>query len=251
MSPRCPDLRKTIRPHDPCDLEGKASSRGPGRPLGHRRRSSRGCVRGRNPHAGPGGGPRRLIELTDGDGVHAGEVADAVESDAGIAIAVMRAANNGDGPAGRIGGVQEAVEALTPEACGRSPARSARTIRSRPRAPLQRPGNASAATRLPPATPRTVWPTPPSPGQRDQLAVAALLHDVGQLVVARALRRRLRRLTPRPRRPEERVHARAPRARDRPRAGRLRPRPPLGAQARDRRRDRAPSLARGRGPPPP
>src|SRR5262245_44367245 len=40
------------------------------------------------------------------------ELTEAVESDAALTIAVMRAANNGNGPAGRAGGVRDAVEEL-------------------------------------------------------------------------------------------------------------------------------------------
>ncbi len=147
----------------------------------------------------------RLIELTDGDGVHAGEVADAVESDAGIAIAVMRAANNGDGPAGRTGGVQEAVEALTPggvraiagsigtydplEAQGSAPAAWER-FRRHALATRHAADQLSDAARVP---------------QRDQLAIAALLHDVGRLVIAELYGNEYGG-SPEPETPEERVH---------------------------------------------
>ncbi len=56
----------------------------------------------------------RLMNLTDAEAQSAGDVAEAVESDAALAIAVMRAANNGAGPPARVGGVREAVDALTP-----------------------------------------------------------------------------------------------------------------------------------------
>ena len=79
--------------------------------------------------------------------------------------------------------------------------------------------------------------------QRDELAIAALLHDVGKLVIVQLYGE----TTPSDRGSRDPRGARAqraPRARHRSRAGRRRPRPPLGPAAGDRHRDRAPSLAR-------
>ncbi len=45
---------------------------------------------------------RRLIALRTGGAV-ARDVSEAIEADAAIAIAIMRAANNGEGPSGRTG----------------------------------------------------------------------------------------------------------------------------------------------------
>src|SRR4051812_39194857 len=55
---------------------------------------------------------RRLLGLCDRQASSSNELADAIEADAALAITVMRAANNGAGPAGRTGGVREAVEVL-------------------------------------------------------------------------------------------------------------------------------------------
>jgi len=126
---------------------------------------------------------RRLIRITEGQGSSPSEVAEAVESDAALAIAVMRAANNGDGPPARVGGVREAVDALSPagvraiagrvdtydtfDAAGMRPAAQER-FRRHAVATRCAADRVAEAARL---------------GQRDELAVAALLHDVGRLVV--------------------------------------------------------------------
>ncbi len=127
---------------------------------------------------------RRLMKLTDGGGPSSGEVAEAVESDAALAIAVMRAANNGAGPPARVGGVQEAVDALTPGGV-RVIASSLETYDpfdgegAVPRAYEQFRRHAlatrHAADRVAEAA-RIARP--------DELAIAALLHDVGKLVLA-------------------------------------------------------------------
>ncbi|MEO8093031.1 MAG: HDOD domain-containing protein [bacterium] len=126
---------------------------------------------------------RRLIRITEGQGSSPGDISEAVESDAALAIAVMRAANNGDGPSARVGGVREAVDALSPaeirtiagrvdtydtfDAAGMRPAAQERFRRH------------AVATRY--AADRVAEAA--HLGQRDELAVAALLHDVGRLVV--------------------------------------------------------------------
>ena len=96
----------------------------------------------------------------------------------------MRAANNGDGPSGRTAGVREAIEALQPSgvqaliAAGSTP-----TTSSTIRAPGRIATSAFAATRWPSAAPPSGSPRSPGWPQRDELAVAALLHDVGKLVL--------------------------------------------------------------------
>src|SRR5437667_1372813 len=57
---------------------------------------------------------RRLLHACERDGSSPTEVADAIESDAGLAIAVMRAANNGGGLRTGAGGVRQAIDALSP-----------------------------------------------------------------------------------------------------------------------------------------
>ena len=126
---------------------------------------------------------RRLAALTDTENASPNDVADAIESDAALAIAVMRAANNGEGPAGRVGGVREAVDALSPrkvlviasslqaydpfEPNGFSPILHERFRR-------HAVATRHAADRVAEAA---------GLGQRDVLAGAALLHDVGRLVL--------------------------------------------------------------------
>ena len=56
---------------------------------------------------------RRLLAATNGAAASGDELADTIESDAGLAIQVMRAANNGGGPHGRTRGIREAVDVLT------------------------------------------------------------------------------------------------------------------------------------------
>src|SRR5687767_8575727 len=57
----------------------------------------------------------RVSKLTGKEGASIGEISEVVESDTAVAIAVMRAANNGGGPRGRVTNIPDAVEALTPE----------------------------------------------------------------------------------------------------------------------------------------
>jgi putative nucleotidyltransferase with HDIG domain len=126
----------------------------------------------------------RVLRLADREGASIGEVAAAIESDTALAIAIMRAANNGDGPPGRVTGVRQAVEALTAPRVG-SLASAVDTYD-----PYTSPGEPSerferfrrhavatrhAADRIAELARLTA---------RDELAVAALLHDIGRLVVA-------------------------------------------------------------------
>ena len=127
---------------------------------------------------------RRLLALIDSSAAASGEVAETVESDAGLAVAVMRAANNGDGPPARVGGVAEAVEALSPT--GLRALASSLEIYD----PCEPGGGALAdferfrrhALAVRHASDRVAEAA--RVGQRDELAVAALLHDVGKLVLA-------------------------------------------------------------------
>jgi putative nucleotidyltransferase with HDIG domain len=126
---------------------------------------------------------RRLLGLCERSGSTPSEVADAIEADSALAIAIMRAANNGVGPSGRTGGVREAVESLevervrslaesleTYDVLGTPGATSERSERFRRHAVAVRIGaeRIGEVARLP---------------QRDELAVAALVHDVGKLVL--------------------------------------------------------------------
>jgi putative nucleotidyltransferase with HDIG domain len=112
------------------------------------------------------------------------ELAEAIESDVALVIAVMSAANNVGGPRGRTGGVREAIERLGPLGVEEAVAEvdtydpfesptvvAAQHERFRRHAVATRHAadQIADAARL---------------GDRDDLAVAALLHDVGYLVLA-------------------------------------------------------------------
>ncbi|MGH2952393.1 MAG: HDOD domain-containing protein [Solirubrobacterales bacterium] len=127
---------------------------------------------------------RRLLGACDHRPPSANDLADLVESDAGLAIAVMRAANNGAGPPGGAAGVRDAVEGLRAEGVralvdgldtydlfDRPGLQAERHERFRRHAVAVRAAAERIAelARLP---------------ERDQLAVAALLHDVGRPVLA-------------------------------------------------------------------
>ena len=127
---------------------------------------------------------RRLLAATNGAAASGDELADTIESDTGLAIQVMRAANNGGGPHGRTRGVREAVDVLTVDRLRRI-AEQVDTYD-----PFERPGSLSeqherfrrhaVATRY--AADRVAELARLT--DRDELAVAALLHDVGRLVLA-------------------------------------------------------------------
>ena len=127
---------------------------------------------------------KRLIGLCERQASSPGDITEAIESDAALAVAVMKAANNGNGPSGRAGGVREAIEELTPE--------GVRTVVSAIDTydVLTHPGlwaerferfrRHAVSVRVASERIAEVSRLP----QRDELAVAALLHDVGRLVVA-------------------------------------------------------------------
>ena len=127
---------------------------------------------------------RRLLDICDRPSSSARDVSEAIESDAGLAIAVMRAANNGSGPAGRAAGTLDAVEELRPERI-RSLVDELPTYDF-----LDSPG--SLAARQEPFRRHAVAVRSATErvgelarlGNGDELAVAALLHDVGRLVMA-------------------------------------------------------------------
>ena len=113
------------------------------------------------------------------------ELTELVESDTAVAIAVMKSANNGGGPRGRIASVHDAVEALTPAGVRAvasqlstydlfEPSASWATLPERFR-------RHAVATRHAAESLSALTDVP----SRDELATAALLHDVGQLVLIR------------------------------------------------------------------
>ena len=125
----------------------------------------------------------RVLLLTEQPTTSRGELAEALEADAALAIAVMQAANNGSGPRGRTGSVPEAIESLTAERVaqvaervetydllGAAGSGSDRYERFRRHAIAVRiaADRVGEMARIP---------------DRDELAVAALFHDVGRLVL--------------------------------------------------------------------
>jgi putative nucleotidyltransferase with HDIG domain len=127
---------------------------------------------------------RRLLRASDASAPSGDEVAAAIESDAALAIQVMRAANNGGGPHGRTRGVRQAVEVLTvdrirdivdplntydPFEHPNSEAERCERFRRHAVATRHAAERIAELARL---------------ADRDELAVAALLHDVGKLVLA-------------------------------------------------------------------
>jgi putative nucleotidyltransferase with HDIG domain len=123
---------------------------------------------------------QRVIGLAEQPSPASADIADAVEADAAIAIAVMQAANNGDGPRARAGGVPEAVDALSAnrvadiangiESYDLLGPGADRFERFRRHAAAVR----SAAERVGEMA---------RMAERDELSVAALFHDVGRLVL--------------------------------------------------------------------
>jgi putative nucleotidyltransferase with HDIG domain len=124
---------------------------------------------------------QRLLTLARREGASPGELAETVESDTVLAIAVMRAANNGDGPPARVTGIQEAVVALSPrDLCAIAGSLDTYEPFDAWHAGQERFRRHAVATRH--AADRVAEVA--RLGQRDELAVAALLHDIGRLVLA-------------------------------------------------------------------
>jgi putative nucleotidyltransferase with HDIG domain len=110
------------------------------------------------------------------------EIAAAIEADAGIAIAVMQAANNGNGPRGRASSVPEAVDALTPERVAQIAGRIKTYDSLSPGAAVDRFERFRRHAIAVRAAADRVGELARIP-ERDELAVAALFHDVGRLVL--------------------------------------------------------------------
>ena len=127
----------------------------------------------------------RVVKAASQESSSVTEITELVESDTAMAIAVMKSANNGGGPRGRVSNVPDAIEALTPAGI-RAVATSLATY------DLLQPSASWAS--LPERFRRHAVATRHAaenlavladvPG-RDELAAAALLHDVGQLVLIR------------------------------------------------------------------
>lgn len=148
----------------------------------------------------------RVLRLAETPNAPLDDVVDAIESDAALAAAVMRSAANGGAPR-PVSAIPQAVEAL-------EPAGLAELARSLETYELFEPGNGwrglpdrfrghAGATR---AVAERIGELARLPG-RDELSLAALLHDVGKLVLAK-LYSSYDLLTADPEHtPEDRVHA--------------------------------------------
>ena len=127
----------------------------------------------------------RVITAATAETARIGELVEAVESDVALAISVLRFANRSGVVAGGVGGIPEAVEVLKPSGvlaiAGTAPSfdffESNGGWELKPeRFRVHALATQRAADRIGRVT---GWP------ERDELAVAALLHDVGRLVISR------------------------------------------------------------------
>jgi putative nucleotidyltransferase with HDIG domain len=127
----------------------------------------------------------RVIKAATAETARVGEIVEAVESDVALAVAVLRFANRTGVAAGGVAGIPQAVEVLKPSGvlaiAGTAP--SFDFFESNggwELKPERFRVHALATQRAADQIGRVVgWP------ERDELAVAALLHDVGRLVISR------------------------------------------------------------------
>jgi putative nucleotidyltransferase with HDIG domain len=127
----------------------------------------------------------RVIRAATAETARVGELVDAVEGDVGLAISVLRFANRTGMVAGGVAGVPEAVDVLKPSGvlaiAGTAP--SFDFFESNGGWELKPERfriHALATQRAAEEIGRAVgWP------ERDELALAALIHDVGRLVISR------------------------------------------------------------------
>jgi putative nucleotidyltransferase with HDIG domain len=127
----------------------------------------------------------RVIQAATAETPRVGRLVDTVESDVALTIAVMRFANRSGASAGSVSGVPEAVEVLKSSGvlaiAGTAPSfdffESNGGWELKPeRFRIHALATQSAAEKIGRAV---GWP------ERDELAVAALLHDIGRLVISR------------------------------------------------------------------
>jgi putative nucleotidyltransferase with HDIG domain len=127
----------------------------------------------------------RVIAAATAETARTGDIVEAVESDVSLAISVLRQANRSGLNAGGIAGIPAAVEALKPAGvlalAGTSPSFDFfEPANGWELKPERFRVHALAAQRAADRIGRAVgW------AERDELAVAALLHDVGRLVISR------------------------------------------------------------------
>lgn len=149
---------------------------------------------------------RRLIVLAEQPNASAAEMAAVVEDDAGLAFAVMQAANNGSGPRGRVASVPAAVEVLDAE---RLSAIATRIASYDPLGPSGAGGERFERFRRHAVAVRTAADRVGDVARieaRDELAAAALLHDVGRLVLGELYGSEFGVGAPGPDDPGERLH---------------------------------------------
>ena len=149
----------------------------------------------------------RVLALVSEERPSIGEVVGAIESDVALVIAVLRLANQVEGPRkGRVENIVESVEVLSPEAVQRL-ASGAETFEFFERgktwdaAPERFRLHAVAVQR---AADRLAAQS--GYAHRDRLLVTALLHDVGKLVLMHAYPGYPKQIHGPARTPEERIH---------------------------------------------
>lgn len=127
---------------------------------------------------------RRRVLRACAEEASGADIAEVIESDTGLAIALMRAANNGGGPPGRTGGVTAAIEALQPTGVVATvSALGTYDLLEHPERrwlSYDRFRRHAVAVRHPAERIADLARL----SSRDEIAVAALLHDVGRLVLA-------------------------------------------------------------------
>jgi putative nucleotidyltransferase with HDIG domain len=127
----------------------------------------------------------RVIAAATAENARVGELVEAVESDVALSISVLRFANRGGVAGNAVGGIPEAIEVLKPSGvlaiAGTAPcfdffeSNGGWELK-----PERFRVHAIAAQRAADQIGRTVgWV------ERDELAVASLLHDIGRLVISR------------------------------------------------------------------
>ncbi len=178
-------------------------------------------------------------------GVTTTDLAEAIESDAAVTIAVMRAANNTGRPRGSIAGEPSAIEALGPE-------RTHQVVGELETYQLFQSAGAwgqlaerfrrhAVATRHAAERVAELGGVPRS----DELVATALMHDVGQLVLTRLYPGYAALVDDRSLTPEERAKRERRELGHRSHSGRRSAGSPVGPTIPDRQRDRAPPLGAG------
>jgi putative nucleotidyltransferase with HDIG domain len=131
---------------------------------------------------------RRLIRAVESQVADLSEITEVIESESGLTIAVMRAANNGAGMSGRCENVRQAVDLLTPQGVQMIAAAVDTYDVLDPASPLARRADRFRrhAVAVRDAAERVADLARLQ--DREHLSLAALLHDVGRLVVAELYR---------------------------------------------------------------